>query len=79
MNRYKKELLKQIDTIDRHIAAEEEMGCGFTPAWFLDELEDLKKPLYKKLAELSHYASVYDYRYDIKNPLSWINTRFSLT
>lgn len=64
MNRYKKELLKQIDAIDRHIAAETELGCGFTPVEFLQKLEALKNPLLAKLAELSHYKSVEDMMFD---------------
>lgn len=64
MNRYKKELLKQIDAIDRHIAAEAELGCGFTTFKFLESLEALKAPLFAKLAELSHYNSVEEMMFD---------------
>lgn len=76
MNRYKKELNRQIDAIDTHIACEIEMGCGFCPGWWIERLERLKDPLLEKLAELSHYNSVEDMLYDIKNPLAWVNTGF---
>lgn len=74
MNRYKKELWKQVNAIDDHIACEIEMGCGFCPDEWIAEMESWKDPLYAKLAELSHYDSVDDFMYDVKNPLAWVNT-----
>lgn len=38
MTRQKKEILKKIDEIQTFIAVDEELGCGFAPAGFYDEL-----------------------------------------
>lgn len=64
MTREKKELIKKLEEIDQHIDAEIELGCGFTPDWFLEKLYALKDPILEKLAKLSHYNSVNEMLYD---------------
>lgn len=58
MTRQKKEILKKIDEIQNFIAVDEELGCGFAPAGFYDELYERIWKLQEQLAKLSHYESV---------------------
>ena len=58
MTRQKKEILKKIDEIQTFIAVDEELGCGFAPARFYDELYEQIWELQEQLAKLSHYESV---------------------
>ena len=58
MTRQKKEILKKIDEIERFIACDEELGCGFAPVGFYDPLYAEIYRLQEQLARLSHYASV---------------------
>ena len=58
MTRQKKEILRHIDEIQMFIAADEALGCGFSPAGFYDELYEQMYALETELADLSHYASV---------------------
>ena len=58
MTRQKKELLKKIDEIQNFIAVDEELGCGFAPAGFYDDLYHQIYGLQEQLAHLSHYGSV---------------------
>lgn len=64
MTRQKKEIIKKLDEIDNIIAAETELGCGFTPSSFYEEMEEIKFPLLAELARLSHYDSVDEMLYD---------------
>ena len=64
MTRQKKEIIKKIDEIERFIAADEELGCGFAPAGFYEPLERQSWELQERLAELRHYASVEEMLYD---------------
>lgn len=58
MTRQKKEIIKRIDEIQTFIAADEELGCGFAPAGFYDDLYEQIYALETQLAHLSHYGSV---------------------
>ena len=58
MTRQKKELLKRIDEIQEFIAVDEQLGCGFAPADFYNDLYEEIYELQTKLARLSHYSSV---------------------
>lgn len=65
MTREKKEILKKIDQINMAMAAEEEMGCGFTPAEYFETMErEYLYPLYERLRRLQHYDSIEDMMYD---------------
>jgi len=55
MTRQKKEIIKKIDEIDEFIHVDEQLGCGFAPAGFYDDLLDQQWDLYEELARLSHY------------------------
>lgn len=67
MTREKKEILKKLDEIDRAMAIEEEMGCGFTPASYFEEMEQkYSYPLLERLSVLQHYNSVEEMMYDIR-------------
>lgn len=70
MTRQKKELEKKIEQIERYMAAEEEMGAGFTPADWFRPLEEKIWKLQEQLAELRHYSSV--------NEMLWDNRGFEL-
>ena len=58
MTRQKKEIMKRIDEIQNFIAVDEELGCGFAPAGFYDDLYRQIYDLQEQLAHLSHYGSV---------------------
>ena len=58
MTRQKKEILKRIDEIQEFIAVDEQLGCGFAPVGFCDDLYHEIYELQTKLARLSHYISV---------------------
>lgn len=58
MSRQKKEILKKNDEIQTFIAVDKELGCGFAPAGFYDELYERIWELETQLAKLSHYESV---------------------
>lgn len=66
MTRQKKELVKKIEEINGIIAAEEEMGCGFTPADWFKPLEEQIYKLQEQLAKLSHYNSVEEMLFDCR-------------
>lgn len=64
MTRQKKELEKQIEQIEQYIAAEEEMGCGFTPVDWFRPLEEQIWKIQEQLAKLRHYSSVEEMLWD---------------
>lgn len=64
MTRQKKELIKKIDSIQRFIWADEELGCGFAPAGFYDPLYKQINELETELAHIRHYATAEDMMYD---------------
>lgn len=70
MTRQKKEILKKISDAENFISADMELGCGFAPTNFYEPIEKEIYKLQEQLAELSHYDSVEDMLYDIKNPMT---------
>lgn len=64
MTRQKKEIIRKIDEIERFIAADEELGCGFAPAGFYEPLEKQSWALQEQLARLQHYSSVEEMLFD---------------
>ena len=66
MTRQKKEIVKKIDEMERWIAVDEELGCGFAPAGAYDEMYKEIYQLREELARLQHYASVEDMLYDTR-------------
>lgn len=66
MTRQKKELIKKIDSIQRFIWADEELGCGFAPAGFYDPLYEQIDKLETELAHIRHYATVEEMIYDFR-------------
>ena len=57
MTRQKKEIVKKIAEMERWIAADEELGCGFAPAGAYDEMYREINRLEEELARLQHFAS----------------------
>ena len=66
MTRQKKEIIKKIDEMERRIADDEELGCGFAPAGAYDEMYREIDRLQEELARLQHYAGVEDMLYDTR-------------
>ena len=66
MTRQKKEIVKKIDEMERWIAVDEELGCGFAPAGAYDGMYQEIYRLQEELARLQHYASVEDMLYDTR-------------
>ena len=66
MTRQKREILRRIDEIHEFIAVDEELGCGFAPAGFYDNLYGEIYELETELAHLSHYSSVEEMMHDIR-------------
>ena len=65
MTRQKKELFKKLEEIDFTIQMNECFGCSPSER-FYDEMEDRRREIYQKLAELTGFDSVeaYLHRYD---------------
>lgn len=57
MTRQKKEIVRKIDEMERWIAVDEELGCGFAPAGAYDEMYREIDRLENELAQLQHFAS----------------------
>jgi len=57
MTRQKKELIRKIDEIERFIAVDEELGCGFAPADFYQPLHEAAYSLREELARLRKYRT----------------------
>lgn len=57
MTRQKKEIIRKIDEMERFIQVDRELGCGFAPAGFYDDLYERIWGLSEELARLSHYPS----------------------
>lgn len=55
MTRQKKELIKKIDEIQEFIEVDTELGCGFAPPDFYQDLYEESDKLYEELAHLRHY------------------------
>ena len=70
MTRQKKELIKKIDEIERFIAVDEELGCGFAPANFYQSLYEQIYGLQEQLAKLSHYESVEEMLWDARGVMA---------
>lgn len=64
MTRQKREIMRKMEEIENFIRVDEELGCGFAPAGFYDELEEQIWNLGEELARLSHYDSYMDYLMD---------------
>lgn len=64
MTRQKREIMRKMEEIENFIRVDEELGCGFAPAGFYDELEERIWNLGEELARLSHYDSYMDYLMD---------------
>lgn len=64
MTRQKKEIWKRINTIEREIAIDMQLGCGFAPADAYDDMYDAIHDLEEELARLSHYSSYKEYCMD---------------
>lgn len=64
MTRQKREIMRKMEEIENFIRVDEELGCGFAPAGFYDELEEQIWNLGEELARLSHYESYMDYLMD---------------
>lgn len=64
MTRQKREIMRKMEEIENFIRVDRELGCGFAPAGFYDELEEQIWNLGEELARLSHYDSYIDYLMD---------------
>ncbi len=64
MTKQKKEIIKKIEEIERFIAVDEELGCGFAPAGFYEPLEKEILKLQEELSRLQHYSSVEEMLFD---------------
>ena len=64
MTRQKKEIIRKMDEINKFIAVDTELGYGFAPAGFYDELEEKLWNLGEELARLSHFGSYMEYLMD---------------
>lgn len=60
MTREKKEIIKRINEIETFIAVDEQLGCGFAPADFYDELYEEIDRLEDKLAQLQGFKNAED-------------------
>lgn len=58
MTRQKKEIIRQINEIYAFIGADTQLGCGFAPAGFYDELEEEAMALEEQLAHLRGYRDI---------------------
>ena len=70
MTRQKKELHKKIDQLQAIIQAESELGCGFTPADWFEEIYIEMEKLYEELAHLSHFSTLDRYIWDHQGELA---------
>ena len=66
MTRQKKEIEKRILEIQRFIEADQELGCGFSPAGAYADAEHESDQLFEKLAHLRHYESAEAMMYDCR-------------
>lgn len=57
MTRQKKEIIRKIEELSGWIEADEELGCGFSPAGAYDETYREIDRLAEELARLQHFAS----------------------
>ena len=57
MTRQKKEILKKISDLQKWIAVDLELGCGFAPANAYDDMYEEIYRLEGELAHLQHYES----------------------
>lgn len=64
MTRQKREIMRKMEEIENFIRVDEELGCGFAPAGFYDDLEEQIWNLGEELARLSHFDSYMDYLMD---------------
>ena len=64
MTRQKKELIRKIDEIERFVAADEELGCGFAPADFYQPLHEKAYGLLEELAKLRKFRTAEDMMMD---------------
>ena len=66
MTRQKKEIIRRINEIEKFIAVDEALSCGFAPAGFYDSLEEEAWDLQEQLAHLSHYSSAVEMMMDTR-------------
>jgi hypothetical protein len=64
MTRQKREIMRKMEEIENFIRVDGELGCGFAPAGFYDELDEQIWNLGEELARLSHFDSYMDYLMD---------------
>ena len=57
MTRHKKELLRQIQQMERSIETDTQLGLGYAPPGAFDRAYEKIYELREKLAHLRHYAS----------------------
>ena len=57
MTRQKKEIIKKIVEMDKWIAADMELGCGFASPDAYADMEKETMRLYEELAHLRHYKN----------------------
>jgi len=51
------ELKAKIELANQQMEAEDELGCGFTPASYFDEMNEIIGKMQEELAELKGYSS----------------------
>lgn len=64
MTRQKREIMRKMEEVENFILVDGELGCGFAPAGFYDELDEQIWNLGEELARLSHFDSYMDYLMD---------------
>ena len=66
MTRQKKEIIKQIQEIEREIEIDMELSHGMAPAGAYDGMEEMIDELQEQLAHLRHYGSAEEMLYDTR-------------
>ena len=64
MTRQKKEIIKKIESIQRAIYVDEELGFGMAPAGAYDKFYQMLSDLEEELAHLMHYKDAMEMLYD---------------
>ena len=64
MTRQKKEIIKKIESIQRAIYVDEELGFGMAPAGAYDKFHQMLSDLEEELAHLMHYKDAMEMLYD---------------
>ena len=69
MTRQKRELLRQIQQMERSIEIDTQMGFGYAPPAAFDRIYEELYKLQEELAHLRHYASVEEMHYDTRGQI----------